>query len=268
MPAFNKDQLKLGIDRLQKRIAEGESLDPSKLEKYSPKVDALQAQIDDTLARVFGPATDKYNRYRRTVNWAAEIPSFGGDLSLQQYRNDIIKGKEEVVLMLTAAIQSIEEEVLGAKYADSQSAVATGESELGNKIFIGHGGSPLWRELKDFLRDSLHLTVDEFNNMPSAGIPTVTRLTELLDSAAFAFLVMTAEDDQPDGTRRARENVVHEAGLFQGRLGFKRAIILMEEGCQEFSNIHGLGQIRFPKGNISARFQEIREVLKREKLII
>jgi predicted nucleotide-binding protein len=39
-------------------------------------------------------------------------------------------------------------------------------------------------------------------------------------------------------------NVVHEAGLFQGRLGFTRAIIMLEEGCEEFSNIEGLGQLR------------------------
>jgi predicted nucleotide-binding protein len=61
-------------------------------------------------------------------------------------------------------------------------------------------------------------------------------------------------------------NVVHEAGLFQGRLGFSRAIILLEDGCKEFSNINGLGQIRFPKGNIKATFEEIRQVLEREKV--
>jgi predicted nucleotide-binding protein len=38
-------------------------------------------------------------------------------------------------------------------------------------------------------------------------------------------------------------NVIHEAGLFQGRLGFERAIILLEDGCEEFSNIQGYGQI-------------------------
>jgi len=31
--------------------------------------------------------------------------------------------------------------------------------------------------------------------------------------------------------------------LFQGRLEFHRAIILLEEGCSEFSNIVGLNQI-------------------------
>jgi hypothetical protein len=40
---------------------------------------------------------------------------------------------------------------------------------------------------------------------------------QLLDNAAFAFLVLTAEDEQLDGSVRSRENMVHESGLFQGR---------------------------------------------------
>jgi len=62
-------------------------------------------------------------------------------------------------------------------------------------------------------------------------------------------------------------NVIHEAGLFQGRLGFMKAILLIEEGCAEFSNIHGRGQIRFPQGKISPAFEEVRLVLGREGLI-
>jgi predicted nucleotide-binding protein len=82
----------------------------------------------------------------------------------------------------------------------------------------------------------------------------------------MAFIVMTGEDQIDEEPARARENVVHEAGLFQGRLGFEKAIVLLEDGCGEFSNIHGLGQIRFPKGNIRAVFEEIRRVLEREGL--
>lgn len=89
----------------------------------------------------------------------------------------------------------------------------------------------------------------------------------MLDAAAIAFLVMTAEDEMLDGKVQARMNVVHEAGLFQGRLGFSRAIVLLEDGCEEFSNIQGVGQIRFPKRNIKAAFEEIRRVLEREEII-
>jgi hypothetical protein len=139
--------------------------------------------------------------------------------------------------------------------------------EIGTNVFIGHGRSPLWRDLKDFIQDRLRLPWDEFNRVPIAGITNIARLSEMLDAAAIAFLIMTGEDEQVDGKLHARMNVVHEAGLFQGRLGFTRAIVLLEESCEEFSNIQGLGQIRFPKGNIQALFEEIRMVLEREGLL-
>lgn len=137
----------------------------------------------------------------------------------------------------------------------------------GTNVFIGHGRSPIWRELKDFIEDRLGLPVDEFNRVPVAGVTNTARLSEMMDAAAIAFLVMTGEDEQPDGNVRARMNVIHEAGLFQGRLGFTRAIILLEEGCEKFSNIEGLGQIRFSKGKIKSAFEEIREVLEREGIL-
>ena len=42
---------------------------------------------------------------------------------------------------------------------------------------------------------------------------------------------------------------------------------LIHNSSEEFSNIEGLGQIRFPKGNIKAAFEEIRQVLEREGVI-
>ena len=134
------------------------------------------------------------------------------------------------------------------------------------RVFIGHGRSLVWRDLKDFISDTLGLTWDEFNRESAAGVTTSEHLSQMLSRASFAFLVMTAEDEHSDQTLHARENVVHEFGLFQGKLGPKRAISLLEYGCSEFSNIVGLGQIRFPKGDISARFEKIREVLEREGL--
>jgi predicted nucleotide-binding protein len=89
----------------------------------------------------------------------------------------------------------------------------------------------------------------------------------MLKSAAFAFLIMTAEDEHADETIHARENVIHEMGLFQGRLGLRRSIILLEEGCSTFSNIHGLTYIPFPSNRISAAFEDVRRVLERERLV-
>jgi hypothetical protein len=136
-----------------------------------------------------------------------------------------------------------------------------------SRIFIGHGRSPLWRELKDFISERLCLGWEEFNSTSAVGFTTSERLHEMLDQAVFAFLIMTAEDEHLDATVHARANVIHEVGLFQGRLGLRRAIVLLEEGCSEFSNITGLVQIRFPPGRISAVFEEVRSVLEREGII-
>jgi len=143
----------------------------------------------------------------------------------------------------------------------------TQKAPYGKRIFIGHGRSPLWRELKDFIAERLNLPWDEFNREAVAGYPTTERLEAMMSQAAFAFLVMTAEEEHADATLHARPNVVHEVGLFQGHLGFTRAIILLEDGCSEFSNIIGLSQIRFPPYEISARFEDVRRVLEREELL-
>jgi hypothetical protein len=134
-------------------------------------------------------------------------------------------------------------------------------------IFIGHGRSAIWKDLRDFIRDRLEMSFEEFNRVSPAGISVTDRLTEMLARAEFAFLVLTGEDEQADRRLNARLNVVHEAGLFQGKLGFRKAIVLLEEGCEEFSNIHGLGQIRFSRGNIATSFEAIRQVLEREEVL-
>jgi len=138
---------------------------------------------------------------------------------------------------------------------------------MGKRIFIGHGRSPLWRELKDFIADRLGLPWDEFNREAVAGFTTSERLQAMLSDAGFAFLIMTAEEEHAGGALHARPNVVHEAGLFQGQLGLRRAIVMLEDGCSEFSNIVGLSQIRFPPHDIRARFEDVRRVLEREGLI-
>ena len=83
----------------------------------------------------------------------------------------------------------------------------------------------------------------------------------------YRTAVLTAEDERLDGSPAARQNVVHEAGLFQGRLGFSRAILLLEDECEQFSNIDGLGQIRFPRGKIATIFEDVRRVLEREGIV-
>jgi hypothetical protein len=131
-------------------------------------------------------------------------------------------------------------------------------------IFIGHGGSPQWRDLKDHLHEKHAYRVEAYEIGARAGHAIRDILNDMLSKSSFAILVMTGEDQTSDGGMRARQNVVHEAGLFQGRLGFTRAIVLLEKGAEEFSNIHGIDQIRFDKKRIKETFGDVVATIRRE----
>lgn len=131
-------------------------------------------------------------------------------------------------------------------------------------VFIGHGRNTQWRDLKDHLHDKHGYDIEAYEIGARAGHAIRDILQDMLTRSSFAILVMTGEDETLNGNLRPRQNVIHEAGLFQGRLGFNRAIVLLEEGTEEFSNIQGIEQIRFTKGNIKETFGEILAVLRRE----
>lgn len=138
------------------------------------------------------------------------------------------------------------------------------EPRITPTVFVGHGRSPQWLELKNHLQDKHHFRVLAYETGARAGHTIRDILDDMLWRSSIALLVMTGEDETTDGAMRARQNVVHEAGLFQGRLGFSRAIVLLEEGVDLFSNVHGIQYIPFSKGRIRESFGDVLATLHRE----
>jgi predicted nucleotide-binding protein len=132
------------------------------------------------------------------------------------------------------------------------------------KVFVGHGGDGQWRLLKDHLHDLHNFDVIAYEIGPRAGLTVKEVLEKMLNDSSIAFLILTGEDEKNYGELHARQNVVHELGLFQGKLGFSRAIAVLEEGTTEFSNINGINQIRFSKGNIRETYGEVVATINRE----
>jgi predicted nucleotide-binding protein len=128
-------------------------------------------------------------------------------------------------------------------------------------VFIGHGRSPLWKKVNSYIENKLRILTTNYEKEGHAGESTQAILKKMLGKATFAVLVLTAEDKTAAATKRARQNVVHEAGLFQGELGFERAVMLVQSGIEEFSNVNGLRYIFFNGNNIAATFKELKRAL-------
>ena len=229
------------------------------LTRMKDQVASLEIMTIDQEARRGMPQGDIISRDRIAMSQGLQVPQHLIVLARARVFNQMVHLVADLASLTRQSAEHI------SRLRRSQHIE---ESEgVNGKVFIGHGHSPAWLELERFLRDRLKLEVDEFNRVSPAGMSNKERLSEMMDDAGFAFLVMTGEDEKAEGNPLPRMNVVHEAGLFQGRLGFERAIVLLEEGCEEFSNIAGLGQVRFPEGNIAATFEEVRTVLKREGML-
>lgn len=127
-------------------------------------------------------------------------------------------------------------------------------------VFIGHGHSDDWRSLKDFLRERAQYRVTNFEAEPRASQMNLDVLVEMAKQASVAVLVHTAEDEVADEVR-ARQNVVHETGFFQGHFGFEKVIIVREEGTAGFTNIQGVQEIRYPPGQIPRVHGEVQAAL-------
>jgi predicted nucleotide-binding protein len=118
--------------------------------------------------------------------------------------------------------------------------------------------------LKDHLHEQHGYQVEAYEIGARAGHTIRDILEDMLNNSSFAILVLTGEDKDDTGELRARQNVIHELGLFQGHLGFSKAIVLLEENTQEFSNIHGIQQIRYSRNAIRETFGDVLATLRRE----
>lgn len=131
-----------------------------------------------------------------------------------------------------------------------------------DRIFISHGRSEEWRKLQAYLEKDLGKNTLELAQEANLGRTVLQKLFEESRKCSIAVIVMTGDDITEDGEIRARENVMHEIGFFQGLYGLNNIVLLHESGVNIPSNIHGLVYIPFPKDTIEATFGAILRELK------
>lgn len=130
------------------------------------------------------------------------------------------------------------------------------------RVFISHGQANDWREVQQYIEKDIGLDTRELAQEANQGRTILEKLNATADECDGAVIVMTGDDLDADGQTRARENVIHEIGFFQGKYGLSRICLMHEEGVNIPSNIHGLVYTPFPKGTVTAAFGLLHRELK------
>lgn len=137
----------------------------------------------------------------------------------------------------------------------------TDSEERPKRIFISHGSSKEWYKVQAYLEKDLGFTTLELAQEVNLGRTVLQKLNDEASRCGVAVILMTG-DDILEGEVRARENVMHEIGFFQGKYGLHNVTLLHEEGVNIPSNIHGLVYISFPKETVEATFGALDRELK------
>lgn len=133
-------------------------------------------------------------------------------------------------------------------------------------VFIVHNENQQSVAVRHFLERDCGLVTHELSTAQVGETNLAALMDRYLDRCGFAVCLLGA-DAPLGGHAPADQNLVHQAGIFQGRYGFGKVAILAEEGCDTFSNIAGLIRLDFPRGQVDATFYDLERMLEREGLV-
>jgi predicted nucleotide-binding protein len=236
------EQMKLGITRLERRIADLEKFDPSMIQKrWGPEVEALATAIEETLASVFGHNTIEYNRYRdaanlddgpSTVQLGPNFRGRGAYDDRHEAQQSVAEGIKRSTQLLRQAIRGLEEEIadranLAPGPIDAAPAIISPAHN--RKVFVVHGREEGPREGIARFLERLGFQPIILHEQANQGRTVIEKVEDHSD-VGFAVIILTPDDmgnlkgEEPQP--RARQNVLLELGYFIGKLTRKRVCTL------------------------------------------
>lgn len=201
----------------------------------------------------------RYSRMRDEV--IAAMPELYFDLPKRFHPASAGFADEGHLRQLARDLEYIFEVRANSELTSKQENIIVQENKP-SRIFISHGRSPDWREVQSYIEKDLRIDTLELAQEPNRGRTVLQKLDDESKKCSLAVVVMTGDDQVDGGAPRARENVLHEIGFFQGKFGLESICLLHEEGTNIPSNIHGLVYIPFPKGLVSAGFSVLARELR------
>jgi hypothetical protein len=191
-----------------------------------PSVKSISNRAKDQLQSIFGRDSDVVKAFESISDWASK-------------EADPQVGVHQLILFLSSVIDSLRIGVISDIRRIYQPP----------RVFVGHGRSSVWSRVVIYLRDEHQLEAESYETASHTSEHIVDILKDYLDRCNVAVIVMTADDVTALGTPRARQIVIQESGLFQGRHGFGRVFLLQEARTEDFFKHSGIANNTIQRKN-------------------
>lgn len=253
---LDEQQLRLGIQRLSKRIAEINSFDPSTVDnqRSTPALDALEAAIKDSLAKTFGDGSVEYNRYSAATRFDRGPYNAISVVPKERYQQSISNSRDRALALLSQAVKSLQENLDEiAEVSKESSDEISSKQPTSKKVFVVHGRDEAAKHSVARYLDQIGLDPVILHEQANKGRTIISKFVEEASGTDFAVVIMSPDDRGgmagADVRPRARQNVVFELGFFIGALGANRVAALVLGDLEIPSDFDGVVYIPMTSGS-------------------
>ena len=134
---FTLEEIKIGIQKLKRRIEEVKNLDPGSIRSDDAKVSTVEENIRNAILEIFGSSSPEFQKYQYHEIWHGGYSFSESDGEIQ---SKFVAGIPQTVIMLEGLISRLEEkgEYLAEEQTMKPSSQDTSLKES-RQIFIVHG---------------------------------------------------------------------------------------------------------------------------------
>jgi hypothetical protein len=146
------DRIRQGISRLERCIAIIEAFDAQTIQTPhdTSKAEGLSALVDSALVQTFGEDTAEYRRYSGAKNFSWPL-NMARRTPIPEIQESLGRCRARSLALLREAVSFLtqELELTGSGVATEKSDAGSAQPSIGTNIFIGHGRSLVWLDLKE-----------------------------------------------------------------------------------------------------------------------
>lgn len=199
----------------------------------APEFEAWKTKTERALIKLFGKDSYEYENFRKTsFSLSFCTPSTPRSSFIQA----CIRGLKTTKKIFETYLEEFEEE---------SNPFDEGKIEKDySKVFVVHGHDGELRESVARLLERQNITPIILNEQVNQG-KTIIEKFEKYSDVTCAICLFTTDDqgkakDETEYKKRARQNVVFEAGYFIGKLGRENVILIADESVEIPSDMSGM----------------------------